>query len=714
MDTNHVSGRIAGPVVQAHIIHGDVHVSGVPDAPINQMPAIAPHFVGRQRELDFLTDRLENTTTVAITSIGGTAGIGKTTLALRWAHEHRDRFPDGQLYVDLLGFGPGEPLDPATVVQGFLAALQVPKERMPADVSAQFALYRSVLAGRNMLVLLDNARDSNQVRPLLPGSPSCTVLVTSRNELGGLIAKEGAARLTLALPSVEESRDMLTARLGEHRTSAAGDAVDALITRCARLPIALTIAAARAMIEPQRPLDQLVTELAELTTGDGAETDIRAVFHSSYRTLPPDGARMFRLLGLHPGTDVGIHAAASLAGLPLSDTRRLLSRLTRASLLSEHEPDRFRYHDLLREYATERAVAEESAEERRGAVTRVLDFYLHAAYANDRLLYPHRDTLSLHEPATGVSDASVTNRDEAWRWFVIERRNLLHALALAERMGNHRHVWQLGWSLSTYFGRTGNWHDWENAMRASVRSARQEGDIAGIAGSLRILGRIMTLIARYPEAVEHLEAALHMSVDPDGRAHIHQALSLALERAGALEEARDNAARAVKLARRSGHRLRQARGLSQLGRVQSELGANEDAYRSCELARRLLLAEGDRVSLGDATEGLGRAAHRLGRLDSAAEYYRYAIELFQEYDDEHSQAHVLHRLGSAYEAAGKPDDALEVWTQAAELLTKLEHPDADAVRAKAARTGLAGTADGAIPRHQPGTGDIAAPRSPDG
>ncbi|MEV1119891.1 NB-ARC domain-containing protein [Actinosynnema sp. NPDC049800] len=328
---NGVVGPVHGPVLQAGAIHGGVHVHPAPPAPINQLPPAVPHFVGRADALDFLSAQVDRQSTLLITSIGGTAGIGKTTLAVHWAHRERDRFPDGQLYVDLRGFDPRGPIDPATAVRGFLDAFQVPEERIPVDLAAQVALYRSHVEGRRMLILLDNARDPDQVRPLLPGSPTCVVLVTSRNRLAGLVAREQAKPLVLDFLSGVEARELLSTYLGADRARAERRAVDELVERCARLPIALAIAGSRATTEPHLGVGELVTEIAELSTGDGL--DIRAVFDWSYRTLSEDAARLFRLLGLHPGADVGVPAAASLVGLPAPRTRRLLGELTGAALL---------------------------------------------------------------------------------------------------------------------------------------------------------------------------------------------------------------------------------------------------------------------------------------------------------------------------------------------------------------------------------------------
>ena len=298
--------------------------------------------------------------TVVISAIDGTAGIGKTAVALHWAHRVADRFPDGQLYVNLRGFDPaGSPMAPAEAVRGFLDAFEVPAERIPINLEAQAALYRSLVSGRRILVVLDNARDVGQVRPLLPGSPGCVVVVTSRNHLTSLITVEGARPLTLDLLPVEEAAELLARRLGSGRLAAEQQAVEEIIALCAQLPLALSIVAARAAAHPGFPLAALAAELRDarggldgFTSGD-LTTDLRAVFSWSYQRLGTPAARLFRLLALHPGPDIAIPAAASLAALPAHEVRNLLAELSRSHLLEEHIPGRFAFHDLLRAYATE-------------------------------------------------------------------------------------------------------------------------------------------------------------------------------------------------------------------------------------------------------------------------------------------------------------------------------------------------------------------------
>ncbi|OLB78390.1 MAG: hypothetical protein AUI14_13285 [Actinobacteria bacterium 13_2_20CM_2_71_6] len=342
-----------------------------------QLPAAVRHFAGRSAELDALTRGLDQQA-VVVATIDGTAGIGKTALAVYWARQVADRFPDGQLYANMRGFdATGSPLTPSEAVRGFLDALDVAPGRIPDSIDAQVGMYRSLLAGLRMLLVFDNARDAEQVRPLLPGSPGCLVVVTSRTRLTSLVTAAGAQPLTLDLLSTADARELLVRRLGPARVAAEPHAVTEIITWCARLPLALSVVASRAATHPGFPLAALAFELRNprggldaLAGGDPA-TDVRAAFSWSYRQLPADAARLFRLLGLHPGPDIGTAAAASLAGIPASQVRELLTELARAHLVTEHAPGRFSFHALLRAYATELVYGADSADERRSAVRRL-------------------------------------------------------------------------------------------------------------------------------------------------------------------------------------------------------------------------------------------------------------------------------------------------------------------------------------------------------
>jgi hypothetical protein len=381
-----------------------------------QLPVAARHFAGRAGALTVLAGLAAEAggadgagRAMVISVIEGTAGIGKTALAVHFAHQVAGDFPDGQLYVNLRGFDPaGPPMTPGEAVHIFLDALGVRAGQLPASLDAQVGLYRSLLAGRRMLVLLDNARDAGQVRPLLPASPGCLVLVTSRSQLTGLAAAEGAMPLALDLLTGEEAKELLAARLGGDRLAADPAAAQELTGLCARLPLALAIAAARAATQPALPLADLAAELRDaggrldaLDAGDAAAS-VRAVFSWSYQQLDAAAARMFRLLGLHPGPAIGTPAAASLAGLPPRPARTVLTELTRAHLLAEPAPGRFAFHDLLRAYAAERAQADEGGTERHAAVHRMLDHYLHTACPAALLIHPTSQTMILAHISLGV------------------------------------------------------------------------------------------------------------------------------------------------------------------------------------------------------------------------------------------------------------------------------------------------------------------------
>ncbi|MER8069113.1 BTAD domain-containing putative transcriptional regulator [Streptomyces sp. NPDC094034] len=411
-----------------------------------QLPADLGTFTGREAELaqlkGLLPDDGEPPATLLISAIGGMAGIGKTTLAVHWAHRIAHRFPDGQLYINLHGLHPtGSAMPPAEAIRIFLDALGVPAPNIPASPEAQAALYRSLLAGRRMLILLDNARDAEQIRPLLPGSFGCLVIVTSRSQLTGLVANDGAHPLTLNPMTPAEAHGFLARRIGAARLAAEPRAADELITLCARLPLALAIVAARAATYPGFTLDAIAQELRDnqgsldAFTGYDPTTDIRAVFSSSYEALSAPAARLFSLLGLHSGPDLSVPAAAALAGLSPRETQRLLGELTGAHLLSARAAGRYILHDLLRVYAVERVLAEETPQERDGALERLWSWYLHTADAADAHLNPERRRGPLEPLPPGCHPLTFTAHDQALEWRETERTNLVAAVHQAAASG---------------------------------------------------------------------------------------------------------------------------------------------------------------------------------------------------------------------------------------------------------------------------------------
>ena len=382
-----------------------------PRAP--RVPALLPpdvyRFAGRHGQLDQLDALLapeDLNNGVVIAAISGMAGVGKTALAVHWAHRIAHRFPDGQLYVNLRGFDPGgSAMHPADAVRGFLDAFGVPAQQIPGSMEAQTGLYRTLVSGRRLLIVLDNARDAEQVRPLLPGSAGCLVVVTSRNQLSGLIAAQGARPMALGLMSTVDARALLATRLGDTRVAAEPDAVDGIIAGCARLPLALAVVAARCAISPELPLPRLAEEIRDTAgldafAGDDRATDVRTVFSWSYQALGPAAARLFRLLGLHPGPDLTAAAAASLAGEPLPRVRAQLAGLTEANLLNEAIPGRYSLHDLLRAYAAELA---QTIDGEGAAVHRILDHYLHTAHPLATLANPDRVQPALDASQPGAA-----------------------------------------------------------------------------------------------------------------------------------------------------------------------------------------------------------------------------------------------------------------------------------------------------------------------
>jgi DNA-binding SARP family transcriptional activator/tetratricopeptide (TPR) repeat protein len=484
-----------------------------------QLPADLPTFTGRYVELDqtraLLPEGGSLPATVVISAIGGMAGIGKTTLAVHWAHRIADRFPDGQLFINLRGFDPtGSIVSPEEAIRIFIDALGVPPQQIPAGLEAQTALYRSMLAQRRVLILLDNARDTDQVRPLLPGNPGCQVIVTSRNQLTGLVAGDGAHPLTLNQLTSAEAHDFLVRRLGTARSSAEPEAAEEIITRCARLPLALAIVAARAAAHPGFPLSAIAEELRssqgslDAFAGSDITIDVRAVFSSSYQALSAPAARLFRLLGLHHGPDISAPGAAGLAGLPLRETRGLLAELTRAHLLIEHFPGRYILHDLLRVYATERVRAEETPQERDLALERILSWYLHTADAAYAHITPNRRRIPLEPLPSRCLPLAFTTYEQALDWCETERANLVSAVHTAAASGQPGIAWRLPAVLWGFFYLRSYTRDWDDAARTGLSAARAAHDRAGEGQSLGDVGTAARQLGRFDEAIGHLRRAM--------------------------------------------------------------------------------------------------------------------------------------------------------------------------------------------------------------
>ncbi len=660
-----------------------------------QLPLDVPGFTGRQEQLNALDEVAEEAseqpTAVIIAAVRGTAGVGKTALALHWAHLVRHRFPDGQLYLNLRGFDPaGSPMSASEAIRRFLEALDVTPRRIPVDLDAQAALYRTLLSGRRMLIVLDNARDADQVRPLLPGAPGCLVLITSRHQMTGLVVAENAHLVPLDLLTSEEARDLLSRRLGAGRATAEPDAVDEIVNRCAGLPLALAIVAARAAVHPQLSLASLAAGLRDadepldnFSTGDST-TDVRAVFSWSYRTLVPDAARVFRLLGVHSGPDISGPAAASLTGIPLAEVRPLLNRLTQAHLLTEHLPGRYTFHDLLRAYATELACRVEADNQLRLATHRILDHYLHSAYAATRLLDPYRDAIRLNPPQPGVTPESPADHEQALAWFTAEHATLLAATRHAASAGWDGHAWQQAWALATFLERRGHWHDQVTVQHAAVSAARRSADPGSQALADRILARAYINLGRCDDARTRLRNALSLyrrSGDQAGQAHTHINLGIAYARRGRHTHALRHARQAHDLFRAAGHLRGQAIALSACGWYYAQLRDYRQALAASQDALLLHQESGDHAGEAHTWDTVGYVHHQLGHHARAIACYQRGLDLFRHLADRYEEATTLVRLGHTHHTAGNADAARHAWEQAIIILDALDHPDAEQIRA---------------------------------
>ncbi|HEX8347997.1 MAG TPA: helix-turn-helix domain-containing protein, partial [Actinoplanes sp.] len=540
-----------------------------------QLPRDAAAFTGRADSLARLEAslaRLEGSPARlegepgAVAVISGAGGVGKTALAVHWAHRAADRFPDGQLYVNLHGFGPeGSAADPGAVLADFLTALGVDRTAVPAATAARTALFRSRLAGRRVLVLLDNARDAEQVRPLLPGAGGCRAVVTSRSRLTGLIATDDAVPVPLDVLDDVEAVELLERRLGTDRVAATPDAVAAIVARCDRMPLALAIVAARAVAQPGTSMVEMAEELrdpagalAALDIGDAA-TDLRTVFSWSVRALPASSRRLFALLGLHPGTDIEAYAAANLAGESLPATRRMLAELVSLHLMNLRPGGRHGMHDLVRAYAAETAGTEFPAAERAAATARLRAFYRHTAVRAGRLVHPgHRMMLTAAEPATPLS---LPHHDAAALWIRAERANLLATAEEAAEHGDLDYAPTMNLSLWNHWNDHGYSAECLSISTAAVAAARRGADRLRLAYALSDMAGSLAAFGRYSETIRYGEESrrlLHDEGDQAGERLLLGNLQELYTMVGDMVQARRCAEEQMTILREGGNRIAEA------------------------------------------------------------------------------------------------------------------------------------------------------------
>ncbi len=663
-----------------------------------QLPLDAHGFAGRQDELRMLQAMLPPARrpragdSVPVAVISGTAGVGKTALAIRFGRQVARRFPDGQLYVNLRGLDPGQPaMEPVVALWYLLAGLGVPPHRFSTSTEERAAMYRSLVDGKRILVVLDNATSAAQVRPLLPGSPGCLVVVTSRNELAGLVAAEGAALITLDVLSHTEAREMLARRLGRDRVAAEPEAADEIVEECARLPLALSIAVGRAAGRAGHPLADLAVELRNakrrldaLEAGDVA-TDMRAVLSWSYDQLSESAARMFRLLGLHPGPDISSSAAASLAGMPRAEAGAALRELASTHMIAEQVPGRFTFHNLLRTYAADLAERSDTEQDRHAAAHRMLDHYLHTALAASQRFSPFRSPLRLGPAQPGVLPGDMADKEQAMAWFDAEHPVLLVLIRYAADYGFDTHAWQIPWSLGPFFNRRGWWRSYVDSQETALRAAQRLGDNLALAHAHHLLGHAQAQMGAYDAADANFLRALDMFRELEDRANeaiVLNGMAGMLEKQERYPEALAVALDALRMLKAAGHWWTQATLENGVGWLYAHLGQYDQALAHCQRALGLHRESGHRGGTADTMDSLGFIYRHLGDLVQAKAYYRQAIDAYREIGVPFGQGHSLNGLGDLLAVEGDLDGAREAYRAAAAILDTLPHPLADEIRAK--------------------------------
>ncbi|MBW4716888.1 ATP-binding protein [Saccharothrix obliqua] len=685
-----VADQVPGVVVQAGVVTGGVHlhVAAQPRPVPRQLPPAPAGFVGRANELGALTTAVDRASggAVVISALSGVGGIGKTWLALHWAHRHVDRFPDGQLFVDLRGFSPdSEPLHPATAVRGFLDALGVDPGRVPTDLAARTALYRSLLAGRRVLVVLDNAAGVDQVAPLLPGTPTCAVLTTGRRTLAALIDRYGARHLHLDVLSHAEARALLVERLGGGRVATESDAVRELVELCGRHPLALAITARHAATRPHLPLAEVAAELRDLgldvLDDEDPAASLRAVLSWSLRGLTPAQRAAFTLLAIAPGPDTGFPAAVCLLGRPVAEAHRVLRVLADASLVERRPGGRYAMHDLVRAYATTLADDLPPAT-RSAALARVVDFYLHTARGAQGLLAPHAAVLAADPPAPGVRPHPLPDQPAALAWLGGEHAHLLAAQRTAAAEHRHAGAWHLAWALTVFHQRCGHLHDDLAVWRVALDAAEHLPDPTTRVRTLRFLGGAHNRLGRHEEATEHLHRALVLAEhhdDTEQQAHAHLDLAAAWEVRGDDHRALDHARRSLDLYRARDDPAWEADALNLVGWYSARAGSYDAAREHCEAALALHRLHHNPDGEAATLDSLGYIEHHDGHHDRAVHHYHQALALYRAIGDTYYCADTLDHLGHTHVALDRPDLARATWQQALESCRE-QGRDADAER----------------------------------
>ncbi|MFI5584313.1 AfsR/SARP family transcriptional regulator [Amycolatopsis sp. NPDC051758] len=660
----------------------------------HQLPADLPAFSGREGDLKalhaLLPEALDADASTPIASVEGMGGIGKTTLAVHFAHEIADRFPGGQVYLNLRGYGPGEPVEPSAALEAMLTALGVPCDQIPGDLDGRAASWRTHSAGRRLLVLLDNANRTEQVRPLLPG-PGCLVVITSRWQLRALVATHGARRIALEELGEEDAVELLASTIGLERVARDPAATERFVRYCGGLPLAIRILAVRAAQFPDLALDEFVDSLDSDVLGafdlaDGEGTNIRSVLLYSYQALEPSTARLLRLLGLSTGVDFTAPAAAAVAGLDLTTTRPMLETLAAAHLLAQPRPGRYQFHDLIRAYADEAASQLDSASERDAALDRLLSWYLVSALNASRRMRPERyyRLLELDNLDGGLE---FSDYHSAFDWFGEESGNLIAAVHLARRRRRDDVCWKLAWLLQSHFVTRSRLDEWRSVFAVALEAAQASGHRPGEAGILSGLGVVNGVARQYDESRRYLEQVLEIQRSlgaREGEARAQYNLAMAAHNLDDYAWAYEHGMQALEIVRELGLGAFEASVLRALGDICTSMGDHEQALRLADAALAVLGPDGEPVDTRFTQHTRGLALVGLGRLDEGIVCIRESVSMFFAMGEQYEAADVLAQLGTIQLRYGDAVGARECLLRSVRLLTELGHPDADDVRAKLA------------------------------
>ncbi len=734
-------------MVQAGAVSGGIHLHHTTEKverPVarrpRQLPADIPTFINRTKEMRLMdklaAEQVGRPNAGAVHIITGMAGVGKTALAIRQAHRLAPRFPDGQLYINLRGYDPGAPINALMALSRFLVELGVPAAAVPGDTDTAAATYRSLVADRAILIVLDNAASAGQVRPLIPGGANCVTLITSRNQLSSLTIHEGARRVTIGTLTERDSVTLLRKTIAGYRTEDAPHKVAELARLCARLPLALRIAAERAVSHPHTSIDELIEGLRGESSlwdmlsvgGEGEEESVQPVFSWSYRALSPDSARLFRLLGLHPGYDFGINSIAALSATPVRRTRQLLDSLVAAHMIEQIVPGRYEFHDLLRAYALDKANIDETPESREKALVRVLDWYLHTAGAARERLTPAYGHVPLKDHDSEVTPQPFADYDSAADWAESEDTNFPALVAAAVKAGLDSHAWRLALLAANARAPSAPATTWPAVGLAGVGAAHRTGDRTGEADLRRALGyahvelnQLRESLANHAQSVElyrtlNDSAGLAESLNALGVANMRWRRLVAAEacfreakeifdrgesldwqnllvvniasvhlEAGRLDEARTGMEQSLRFNQEVGNKRDVGHALRQLSAIRLDQGDATTALRLAKTAVDLALDLRNHLVEGYWLLAVADAHTALGQFNEALTAYQRSAALHRRIGDREREALAWHGTGVVYQRLGRADEAADFHRAAAKTQHELGHTWHEAI----ARDGLA-------------------------